>query len=121
MFETLEGVVVEAPEEAVAVVRFTGEHDLTTSASVSELLDGLLREKALVVADFSNAQFVDSSTLRVLIGAYRSACERGTTFRLQLGTEAIVKRAFEISGILEQIGWASSREEALNRYTKPLD
>ena len=119
MFQTLEDVVVESPEEAIAVVCFTGEHDLTTSASVSELLDNLLREKALVVADFSNAQFVDSSTLRVLIGAHRSAREYGTTFRLQVGTEAIVRRAFEISGILEQIGWAPSREEALTGSAEP--
>ena len=44
----------------------------------------------------------------------KSARLRGKDFRIQLGTAAVVERLFEISGVLEQITWTLSREEALN-------
>jgi anti-anti-sigma factor len=113
MVATPEDVTVESPRAGVAVVAFTGEHDLATSESVSEVLETLVGENELVVADFSSAQFVDSSMLNVLVATEQLARERGTIFRIQLGTEAIVERAFQISGILQAISWTSSREEAL--------
>ncbi len=114
MVATPEDVTVDSPRPGVVVVSFTGEHDLATSEPVSEALETLVAENELVVADFSGAQFVDSSLLSVLLATEQLARERGTTFRIQLGTEAIVERAFEISGILQAISWTSSREEALS-------
>jgi hypothetical protein len=64
--------------------------------------------------DVSDAFFIDSSTLHVLVSAHKLALERGACLRLQLGDECPVKRTFEISGLLEELGWASSREDALN-------
>ena len=57
--------------------------------------------------------FIDSSTLGVLVGASRTAHEAGKTFRLQLGTEPIVRRILEISGLLDRLESASTREQAL--------
>jgi anti-anti-sigma factor len=112
---TLEDVQVESLDSRVSVVAFVGEHDLATCASVSELLGELVTTSELVVADFSAALFVDSSMLRTLIDAHARACERGATFRVQVDDDAIVRRVFEIAGVLEQIGWAPSREEALKQ------
>jgi anti-anti-sigma regulatory factor len=81
---------------------------------VAGFLEALVQENELVVADFSGALFVDASMLHVLVAADRLARERCKTFRLQLGTDALVTRTFEIAGLLEQIGWASLRDEALN-------
>jgi anti-anti-sigma factor len=111
---TLEGVAVAPAGDGVVVVSFTDEHDLTTSFGISELLDGLIRENELVVADFSDALFVDSSTLRVLVEAHKLALDRGTGFKLQLGDGCTAKRTLEISGLLKEISWAATREEALN-------
>jgi anti-anti-sigma factor len=111
---TLEGIVVASAGDGVVVVSFTDEHDLATSTRVGELLDGLVRKNDLVVADLSDALFVDSSTLRVLIRAHKLAVDRDSRFRLLLGDGCAVKRSFEISGILNEITWVSTREEALN-------
>lgn len=114
MVGTLEDVQVSSPRAGVSVVSLSGEHDLATASSMSELLDSLLHASDLVVADVSDAQFVDSSMLHVLISADKSARARGKDFRMQLGTAAIVKRVFQISGVLDVVTWAPSRDEVLN-------
>jgi anti-anti-sigma factor len=114
MVATLDDVRVASPRTGVTVVSFGGEHDMATSQLTSELLDSLLLTNDLVVADVSDAKLIDSSILAALIQAHKLARARGKDFRIQLGTEAIVKRVFQITGVLEHIAWAPSREEALN-------
>jgi anti-anti-sigma factor len=110
---SLEDVQVERPADGTAVVVFSGEHDMATEREVSELLHSLVRWDKLIVADFSSASFVDSSMLGVLLDANEQARELGKTFRLQLGTAAIVHRAFEICGVFVAIERVTTREEAL--------
>jgi anti-anti-sigma factor len=95
------------------VAVFTGEHDLTTADRTRAVLASLIEENDLVVADFSEAEFVDSSTMHALVTAHRAARARGAIFRLQLGTAPIVERAFELSGLLQMLECAATREEAL--------
>ena len=113
MARTLEDVQVERPAERTAVVVFSGEHDLATKDQVRNLLDSLLREDDLLVADFSSASFVDSAMLGVVLSTNKQARELGKTFRLQLGTAAIVQRAFEICGVFAVVERVATREEAL--------
>ena len=110
-------VQVERPTAGTVVLKFTGEHDLATRDDLARLLDTLVDENHLVVADFSEALFVDSTTLHVLLDADTSARCRGTTFRLQLRTADIVGKAFELSGITKRIDCAGTREEALRDST----
>jgi anti-anti-sigma factor len=109
----LQDVQVERPRAGAAVAVFTGEHDLSTSKSVEVFLGSLIEENELVVVDFSEAEFVDSSLLHALIKSHRAASQRGAIFRLQLGTAPIVERAFELSGVSELLDCAPTREEAL--------
>ena len=111
---SLRDVAVEQLGDGSAIVSFTGEHDLFTSPEVKALLHSLIENCDLVVADFSRAHFVDSSLLHTLLSTNELARERGTSFRLRLDTPAIVKRAFEISGVLEQISWAHSTDGSVN-------
>ena len=104
-------VRVERPNESSAVAVFVGEHDLTTTGEVRELLRSLLQTHDVVVADLSQAEFIDSSLIFELVEANRTARARGVTFRLQLGTAPIVERALEISGILRVIEVVGTREE----------
>lgn len=115
MRDPLEDMQVERPASGTAVVTFTGEHDLATKEAVERLLGSLVEENDLVVVDFSEATFVDSSTIHALFNADTAARMRGSKFRLQLGTAAIVRTVFEICGVLERIECASSREEALRK------
>jgi len=106
-------VRVEHVQPGKVVVTLLGEYDVATSDSTDALLMSLLAEKELVVVNLSEATFIDSSIINVLYRADRTAREQGRSFRLQLGTAAIVERALEISGVLDQIPCATSREEAL--------
>jgi anti-anti-sigma regulatory factor len=111
---TIEGIQVASPGAGVAVVSFTDEHDLATKTELSALLHALVRQYEVVVADFSQALFVDSSMLHVLASAQKLALERGTAFTVQLEDGCAVKLTLEVSGLLDKLSWASSRADALN-------
>lgn len=109
----LQHVTVEVPAPETAVVVFSGEHDLATKREVKKLLSSLVELNELVVADFSHASFVDSSILGVLLEVNELATREERTFRLQLGTAAIVRRVFELMGMYELLDVSPTREEAL--------
>jgi anti-anti-sigma factor len=116
MVAALEDVQVASPQAGVAVVSVANELDLATRAEFSALLHALVRQNELVVVDFSEALFIDSSRLNILVSGHKLALEHGACLRLELGDECAVKRTFEISGLLDELSWASSREEALNGH-----
>ena len=105
---------VEQPRAGRVVVLFKGEHDVAQVEALSERLSSLLNENELVVADFSEARFVDSAILNLLVDVKREAeaSERG--FRIQMGTECVVYRVFDVAGVLSLLECAPSREEALS-------
>ena len=111
-------VLVERPADGTAVVVFTGEHDLASAPEVKDLLDSLLQKDDLVVADFSAAQFVDSSILGVVLETQARAVILGKVFRLQIHTTDIVRRAFEVSGVFSVVEHATTRDDALRREAK---
>lgn len=108
-------VLVERPADGTAVVVFSGEHDLSSAPEVRELLESLLRQDDLVVADFSSAQFVDSAILGVVLETQARAVILGKVFRLQLHTTDIVRRPFEISGVFSVVEHVTTRDAALRR------
>ena len=115
----LQDVVVSQPRRDAAVVELKGEHDLATRRELLALLHGLVLTNDLVVVDLSPAQFVDSTVLATLLQVTALAGREETTFRLQVGTTAIVRRALEVSRILASVEHASSREEALRQSRVP--
>ena len=98
-----------------AVVDLYGEYDLATSETVRQLFTALVDECELVVVDLSGTEFIDSSFLQNLAAADRHARGKGEHVRLQLGTEEVVKRALEISGLLSRLECTSDRAGALRR------
>jgi anti-anti-sigma factor len=106
-------IEVEQPEAGRAVVVFKGEHDLAQVDALGERLSALLAENELVVADFSEAEFVDSSIIHLLVETRREAEASERRFRIQMGTQCVVYRVFEIAGVLSLLECVSSREEAL--------
>jgi anti-anti-sigma factor len=108
-------VAVEEPEARRAVIVFKGEHDLAQVEALGELLSGLVAANELVVADFSEAEFVDSSIINLLVETRHEAEARKRRFRIQMGTECVVYRVFELTGVLSLLECASSREEALDQ------
>jgi anti-anti-sigma factor len=108
------------PRPRAAVVELHGEHDLTTSERLRQIFTTLVVSHDLVVADLSEAGFIDSSVLSAFVEAHRKARESGSRFCLQLGTEQIVLRALEITQLLDRLEHYSTREEALAAEYAPL-
>jgi anti-anti-sigma factor len=114
MVVTLEDVQVTSPRPGACVVCLCGEHDAAMRVSMSELFQDLVLANDLVVVDVTQAQFIDSAMLSTFFAAEKLAREQGKDFRVQLGTEAIVKRVFELTGALHHLTWAPSREAVLD-------
>ena len=106
-------VHVVRPRRGQVVLELTGEHDLETKAPLSQLLVSLISENDVVVVDLSGAEFIDSSVLHNLAAAHRFAQDRGSQFRIQIGTAAIVQKAFELSGLLNHLDVVPDRQQAL--------
>ncbi len=83
----LKDVDVESHGTGVALVVFSGAHNVATSARIWDLFEGLIQENELVVADFCSARFIDLSMLRVAFAAEKRASELGKDFRVQLPTQ----------------------------------
>jgi anti-anti-sigma factor len=109
------GIRIERPLPGSVVLVLTGEHDLTTKGALDACLGSLVAENELVVADASEALFIDSTTIHALVTADRAARERGSTFRLQLGTAEVVERALALTGLLKRLDCAPTRQAALRR------
>lgn len=107
-------IEVLQPEAARAVVVFKGEHDLAQVEALGDRLSALVAANELVVADFSDADFVDSSIINLLLETKREAEARQSRFRVQMGTECVVYRVFDIAGVLSVLECAPTREEALD-------
>jgi anti-anti-sigma factor len=104
---------VVVPRAGAAVVVLLGEHDLATKDALNEALTSLVDANDLVVVDLSSVLFIDSSILGELVRADRAARAGGKRFRLQVGTEPIVRRVLEVSGLLDHFACVSTREAAL--------
>jgi anti-anti-sigma factor len=94
---------------------FSGDHDLATGDEVEDLLRRLVDGNELVVADFSDAEFIDSSMLWALKRATDDAQAKRRSLRIQLGTTDIVRRTFEVCGFFAILEIVPTREAALLR------
>jgi anti-anti-sigma factor len=96
-----------------AVVILHGQHDLSTREEFEAKLRSLLHADNRVIVDFSVTEFIDSSVLNALLQADKLATERGHRVVLQLGTARSVALVLDVSGLLDRIPCASTREKAI--------
>jgi anti-anti-sigma factor len=109
----IESVQVSYPRQRTCVIALHGDHDRGTAERIERLFREALALNDLVVVDVGEADFVDSSFLRNVLVADRRAKEQGKVFRLQMGTAPIVRRAFEVSGVLDRLTVAHTRQDAI--------
>jgi anti-anti-sigma factor len=97
---------------SVAIVRPTGELDLSGAAVLEAELDRLAEdpELASVVLDMRDLQFMDSSGLRLVVVADMRAREAGRRFALVRGGET-VHRVFEITRMSDRLDFVDDPEE----------
>ena len=82
------------------VVTPRGELDMASAPELEQALMPRLQDGRWVVLDLRPLDFIDSSGLRVVVGAHRAAEERGGRFTCVRGTPgSTVHRIVEIAGI----------------------
>lgn len=98
----------------MAIITFTGEHDLNTAPTLRERLKGAIEEGASIVVDLSGAAFIDSSILGAVLDARRQAHEKGLGFAVTLsdGSEP-VERVLEVTGLTATLPVHPNRAAAI--------
>jgi anti-anti-sigma factor len=101
------------PRPDVAVVVLEGEHDLESTPRLEQALGEALLTCSHLVVDLSLAQFIDSSTINVLVTMKKEADTRGCRFTLVLEGSPSLEHTLEICGVLEALNRVSTLDAAL--------
>jgi len=106
----------DTSEPGTAIVALEGEHELFSAAKLQRQLDALVGEGLDIVLDLSEATFVDSSVVSVLLSARNRARELGTGFAIVMddSTAEPVQRLFEITGLASLLPIVESRADAFS-------
>ena len=95
------------------VIEVGGEIDLYTAPEFEERVGSILEEgKKRVVVDLSQATFIDSTGLRVLVTALRRLQGADEALALVCGNENILQ-VFELTGLDKLLPIRGTREEGL--------
>jgi anti-anti-sigma factor len=99
--ETVEPFAIEIDERDDRVVVVPrGELDMASAPELEQAIMPRLQQGTWVVLDLRSLDFIDSSGLRVVVGAHRSAEESGGRFTCVRGAAgSTVHRIVEIAGI----------------------
>lgn len=108
-------ISVERPEPGVAIVAVRGEHETFSASKLASALDGLLAEGLAVVADLTEAEFLDSSVIGALIRARGQSRDLGLRFAVVVddSTGWAVHRLLDVTGLLEVFDIRPDRASAL--------
>ena len=105
--------VAEHQHGSAWVVAAVGELDLRTSPELEERLDRVWGSGAeLVILDLRQIEFMDSTGLRVLLGAHQRAQESGRRFALVRGADQ-VERVLTLTGVRDLLTVVDAPEELL--------
>ena len=113
-------IEVRSPQPDAALVVLGGEHDLTRQTNSADFDQSLSHWDHLIV-DLSAAEFIDSRIIRVLVETRRHAIELDRKFSVVLGTEPIVERMLEVSGVIPLLNVVPTVERALDASASPSE
>ena len=112
--EARQGVIrVVRETDGIAAVCVEGDFDLANAPALGDQIALALDAGHNLIVDLSEATFIDSSVIQVLMDAVQEVAGRQQTMVLQLGTAAIVERALEIARIEQVLPRAHQRQEAV--------
>ena len=107
-------IASERTEPGVAVITFSGEHDLNTAPDLRQKLATEIDDGFAVVVDLSGAAFIDSSILGAVLDARRRARDAGIGFEVALNDGAQpVERVLDVTGLRSSLPVHSTRAAAL--------
>jgi stage II sporulation protein AA (anti-sigma F factor antagonist) len=80
-----------------------GEIDMQTAEKLEGVLDGVIAKGArLVTLDLEQVDFLDSSGLRVILGASNKLADQEGQLLLE-GASSAVERVLELTGVIERL------------------
>ncbi len=100
------------PHDASVVVAVTGELDVTSSQRFSDCLAEAGTHSNRVVLDMSKVDFMDTTALAVIVGAWRRQIEEGGLFLLA-GARYRYTKALWITGLADRMPMYDSVQAAL--------
>jgi anti-anti-sigma factor len=97
----MDRVSVDMRVPGTALVSLSGEHELFGAPKLQEQLDSLIDDGLAIVIDLTDAIFLDSSIVGVLLKSQKIADSSGVDYAVVLGssTGEPVRRMFEITGL----------------------
>jgi anti-sigma B factor antagonist len=113
---TTGGSIEVAPDDDdVAVVAIRGEHDLANADALRRQLEELRAQKRPFVVDLTEATFIDSAVLGVLIGEHDRAAADGLRagFVVAQGSGHSVRKIIDLAGVRSVLPISETRDAAL--------
>jgi anti-anti-sigma factor len=108
------GVIRVVPEtDEIVAVCLEGDFDLSNAPAFGKEVGRALENGNDLILDLSQATFIDSSVVHVLVNASKALVGSERAVVLQLGTAAIVERVLEIAEIERVLPRAHERREAV--------
>lgn len=97
----MDRVSVDMRVPGVALVSLSGEHELYGALKLQERLDSLVADGLSIVIDLTEAVFLDSSIVGVLLKTQTLTAANGLDYKVVLSesTGEPVRRMFEITGL----------------------
>jgi len=107
---------LEERDSGVVVVSLTGEHDLTTAPALRERVEEAIGGQSGLLIDLTDAEFIDSSIIGVVLEGQRRAQEKGIGFAAALeGGVPAVRRVLEVTGLDTNLPVHPSLDAALEQ------
>lgn len=107
-------VLVHESSTWAEILSVSGELDLAVVPQFGSALDSLLGGDLPVVVDLSGCSYLDSTILRVLVGAYNAAPNR---FAIVVPPKARIRRVFQIAGLDSALLIGESREKLHDHFS----
>lgn len=95
-----------------AVVRVTGELDLSTHERLADELTSIAAGGDAIVVDLGGCDFIDSSGIRALLIGRQAAEDNGGTLALAAAKPQVM-RILDVTGVASALPIHASAEEAL--------
>jgi anti-sigma B factor antagonist len=109
-------VEIERLGDSLWVLQLAGEHDLSTVPTIEAAFERVADTGTTVVADLSEASFIDSTVIRTLV----RFTERDENLLLAVPQHGAVRRVLELTGVSKLLPVFETRAAAL-RAVPPDD
>jgi anti-anti-sigma factor len=95
-----------------AVFEVYGEMDMATAPELTTAVDAVGEAARLVVVDLTGTTFLDSAAINGLIHCRRELERRGVAFAVVSPPNGVVRKALEITNVVDRLGVVDSRGDA---------